>query len=264
MNQTERINNNKEAQRKELEALSAKIRCASPAIVQSVDLERQTCSALLAIQGKTEGQYNNMPLLVDVPIVYPKAGGYALTFPVKAGDECLIVFSDRCIDAWWQNGGALPPIDDRIHDLSDAIAIFGPTSQPKKLPSVSDNSVDLRNFDKTDFIKIDDDGNITIEHRKDLIIKTGANCNITIQGNSTINVSGDTVLNCPQTTINGMLTVNGLITGTQGMTVSGGSGNSITCEGTATFTGDVVAGGISLQNHTHTEQGDGAETSGAH
>ncbi|MGU0160079.1 Gp138 family membrane-puncturing spike protein [Escherichia coli] len=24
---------------------------------------------------------------------------------MKAGDECLVIFADRCIDFWWQNGG---------------------------------------------------------------------------------------------------------------------------------------------------------------
>ena len=44
------------------------------------------------------------------------------------------------------------------------------------------------------------------------------------------------------------------------MAISGGSGASVT--GDLTTTGDVKAGPISLKTHTHTEQGDGAETSG--
>lgn len=69
-------------------------------------------------------------------------------------------------------------------------------------------------------------------------------------------------IDCPSTTITGdvkiekNLTVVGAITGTGGLTVSGGSG--------ATVSGDVVADGISLKSHTHTEQGDGAETSLPH
>ena len=47
-----------------------------------------------------------------------------------------------------------------------------------------------------------------------------------------------------------------------GMAVSGGSGAAVT--GAITVTGDIKAGSISLQGHTHTEQGDGAETSTPH
>lgn len=42
----------------------------------------------------------------------------------------------------------------------------------------------------------------------------------------------------------------GKFTGTGGMAISGGDGASV--DGRVTTTGDVVAGGISLQNHTHT------------
>ena len=66
-----------------------------------------------------------LPVLQDVPIVWPSGGGVTLTLPVAAGDECLLVIADRCIDAWWQSGGVQLPMDSRAHDLSDAFAIVG-------------------------------------------------------------------------------------------------------------------------------------------
>lgn len=56
--------------------------------------------------------------------------------------------------------------------------------------------------------------------------------------------------------IQGSLTVQQLISGNGGMAVQGGSGASFSgniaqTQGGFTSTGDVVAGGISLQNHTH-------------
>ncbi|MDR8345712.1 hypothetical protein FPK41_22485, partial [Acinetobacter baumannii] len=65
----------------------------------------------------------NLPLLVDVPVVFPRGGGCTLTFPVKPGDECLVIFADRCIDFWWQSGGIQEPVDERMHDFSDAFCI---------------------------------------------------------------------------------------------------------------------------------------------
>ena len=59
------------------------------------------------------------------------------------------------------------------------------------------------------------------------------------------------------------LTVNGLLTYTAGMAGSGGGGAAATISGSLKATGDISAGAISLQNHTHTEQGDGAPTSAA-
>lgn len=121
-----------------------------PAIVQSVNFANMTCEVQPAIQGvtyDTEGnaQYVNLPLLVDCPLVFPSAGGVSLTLPIAANDEVLVIIASRCIDAWWQNGGVQPPIELRMHDLSDGYALPGPRSKPKVLPSISTNAAQLRN-----------------------------------------------------------------------------------------------------------------------
>ncbi|WP_284703877.1 Gp138 family membrane-puncturing spike protein, partial [Escherichia coli] len=69
------------------------------------------------------------------------------TFPVKEGDECLVIFADRCIDFWWQSGGVQEPVDGRMHDLSDAFCIVGPQSQAKKISGISASAVELRSDD---------------------------------------------------------------------------------------------------------------------
>jgi hypothetical protein len=68
-------------------------------------------------------------------------------FPVKEGDECLVIFADRCIDFWWQSGGIQEPVDGRMHDLSDAFCIVGPQSQAKKISGISTSAVELRSDD---------------------------------------------------------------------------------------------------------------------
>jgi phage baseplate assembly protein V len=102
------------------------------------------------------------------------------------------------------------------------------------------------------------------------IVNAGTSATINTK-NATVNASGSTKIDSPTTTITGDVTIQktlkviGSITGTGGLTISGGSGGAAaTVTGTLKTTGDVVAGGISLQSHTHTEQGDGAETSAAH
>lgn len=81
---------------------------------------------------------------------------------------------------------------------------------------------------------------------------------------ATVNASASVKLDTPKTDITGVLNVAGLITGKGGLAISGGGGGAAaTVTGTLKTTGDVVAGGISLQGHTHTENGPGAETSAA-
>lgn len=74
-----------------------------------------------------------LPVLHKVPVQFPGAGGYALTFPVAVGDPCLLVFADRSLDAWYAQGGVVDPLDSRQHDLSDAVALLGVRSSKDAL-----------------------------------------------------------------------------------------------------------------------------------
>ncbi|MGA4365438.1 Gp138 family membrane-puncturing spike protein [Pantoea ananatis] len=143
------------------------LRVCLPGIVQSFDPETCTCTIQPAIadQGVDEkGQIQSAPLslLTDVPVIFPRGGGCTITFPVKAGDECLVVFSDRCIDFWWQNGGVQEPVDPRQHDLSDAFAFVGPQSQAQKISGISTTSVQVRTDDGSSFIELMQGGNVNI------------------------------------------------------------------------------------------------------
>ncbi|MBS0878001.1 MULTISPECIES: Gp138 family membrane-puncturing spike protein [unclassified Tatumella] len=136
----------------ERKKINEKLRVAMPGIIQSFDAEAVTAviqPAIRYIERDNNGNQttSDYPLLVDVPVVFPRGGGCTLTFPVKEGDECLVIFADRCIDFWWQSGGVQEPADGRMHDLSDAFAIVGPQSQSKKISGISTTATQLRSDD---------------------------------------------------------------------------------------------------------------------
>lgn len=115
---------------------------ALPGIVQSFSPTAMTAVVQPAVQGQLQARDGswrsvNLPLLTDVPVVYPGGGGFTLTFPVSAGDECLVIFASRCIDGWWAYGGVQVQPDVRMHDLSDGFALVGPRSTPRVLAGIS-------------------------------------------------------------------------------------------------------------------------------
>jgi len=187
----ELMNDPEEVQRMAFEGQAASLWTTMPGIIESVDLDAQTVDVQITIRGSVQDEtgattQTNMPLCVDVPICWPRAGGFAITFPIKPGDECLLHFGARCIDGWWQSGGIQAPLEDRMHDLSDAFATFAPTSQPKKLVNVQSDGMELRNDARTVFMTFKDDG-IYITGN---IFHTGNNTqtgNYTLNGNYTHN-----------------------------------------------------------------------------
>lgn len=223
--------------------IMSNLRVALPGIIQSFDPETVTCVVQPAVKGYESDDAGkksslSLPLLVDIPIIFPRGGGVTLTFPVKAGDECLLIFADRCIDFWWQNGGVQEPVDGRMHDMSDAFAIVGPQSQAQKISGISTNAAQLRTDDGTAFIELDPSSHAVT---------------VTTPGKLTASVQGGTEINSPEIVLNGNVTINGNLS--QGM---GDGGGTATMLGPVNVTNDVNAGGISLQTHKH----GGVETGG--
>ncbi|MDX4123681.1 Gp138 family membrane-puncturing spike protein [Klebsiella pneumoniae] len=181
-----------------MKSVKKTLRVAMPGVIQSFDPENLTCVVEISVFSvKPEGKsvdrldVDNVfyPLILDAPVIFPRGGGVTLTFPVKEGDECLVVFADRCIDFWWQNGNVQNGSRGRMHDYSDAFVIPGPQSQAKKISGISTTAVQLRTDDGSAFIEIASNGAVTI--------------------------------NSPQTIVNGPFHVNGDITSTGDQTAAG-------------------------------------------
>lgn len=163
----ERINDPEESQVAFWEAMQTGLWTAMPAIIQSFDPEQMTVKAQPSIQGVLTDRNGNkttvdMPECLDCPVQFVGAGGFSVTFPIKEGNECLLVFASRCIDAWWQNGGIQPPLELRMHDLSDGFALIGFKSLPNVVPDISTTSAQLRSDDGTVFVDLSDD-KVTVE-----------------------------------------------------------------------------------------------------
>ena len=226
--------------------ISSQLRVALPGIIQSFNPDAVTCVVQPALKGQlsdTQGKSHSvtLPLLVDVPVIFPRGGGVTLTFPVSAGDECLVVFGDRCIDFWWQNGGVQETIDPRQHDLSDAFAFVGPQSQAKKISGISLHAAQLRSDDGAAFVEVAAGHAITVN--------TPGTLKATAQGG--VDVTAPTIV------LNGNVTINGNLS--QGM---GDSGGSASINGPVSVKTDITAAGISLTNHVHTGVQSGGSKTG--
>lgn len=178
--------------------IATSLRVSLPAKVTGFDPEKQTISCIptvreyININGKTS--FITLPELKDVPIQMPRGGNWILTFPIQIGDECMVIFQDLCIDGWWFRGDIQNWNDLRRHDLSDAIAIFSPWSQPNKVPNYNTKDVELRSLDGSQKVVLSEDGG-------KLIFPKG----YTVEGNGTFN---------------GNLQVNGSIVSTDNITTS--------------------------------------------
>lgn len=112
---------------------------ARPAQVVAYDPLTNTIAAKLTVKTALldtetgERTYEDPPEIAGVPVLWPRAGGYALTFPLEPGDSVLLVFNDVSIAEWHEQGGdGNEPADPRRHSIGYPVAIPGlfPSSTP--------------------------------------------------------------------------------------------------------------------------------------
>jgi len=217
------------------------MRVALPGIIESYDEAAQTVIIQPGIKTLIRAEDGStttvaLPLLVDCPAQFPSGGNCTLTFPVARGDECLVVFADGAIDAWWQSGGVGEKVSVRMHDLSDGFALLGFRSKPRVLSNVSTTSAQLRSDDGSTFI--------------DLNPAAGT---LKLVAPGGLEIDAPTVkVNSPESTFTGALTVEGAFTFLAGLIGSATSGAAAVITGTINFIGTLTANGKRIDDtHTH-------------
>ena len=171
-------------------------------------------------------------IIYSVPVYTMGGGGCTVTFPIKKGDECILLFNDREIDNWLEQGGInSSPTTLRLHDKSDAFALVGVRSFPRSLSGYSGNSAQLRS----------DDG------------QTYVDLNPTTQ-KLTMVAPTEILLQTPAVVVTGTLNVQN----------AESSATPCIIDGTLQATGDILAnsGSISLVNHVHTKVQSGESNTG--
>jgi protein gp138 len=184
MDQRERFRDDAETFRMASKAAQSRIWTATPCVVKQYPaasgLGKMILDAQPTINGLARAKDGTsvpiqMPVLLDCPILWQGGGGVTATFPIKAGDECLVILASRCIDAWWQQGWnpgpSMNPPDLRMHSLSDGFALVGVRSLPREFV------VDLANA-----CLISDDGSTFLK-----LNPTTKKVNITAPGGITAN-----------------------------------------------------------------------------
>lgn len=269
MDRNERSPDSVETFRIAFQGAQSQMWTALPGIIDSVDFNGDMPGTVnvqpaIAIEirnpdGSTSA--TRLPLLLDCPVIFPSGGGFTLTFPIAAGDECLVILAARCIDNWYDLGGVQGEAEFRLHDLSDGFCLVGPRSKARELPAISATNVELRSDAGTAVISIRDnsevyvhsDASVIIDADGDVSVQAGGDVNVTAGGDLVANVAGDAAVTAPTIHLTGAVTITGDLIVT-GQTNTGGLDVSLN----ANFHGaivDVTTGKDIGGAHTHPYDG---------
>jgi hypothetical protein len=196
-----------------------KARVAYPAIVEKFDATNQTVDVQITIMQIRDGISEPISILVGLPIIIPSVQGFHITMPIKAGDEVLCVFADRCIDSWWLDGKVSKQPIHRVHSISDGFAIIGVNSKPNVITNYATDDLVIRNDSG--------DQEIRLNANKDIVINTPSNVNVTCS---------DATIDCQNSTVNAATAAS--VT-TQSATIDTGT-MAITCSTSFTVNSPII------------------------
>ena len=116
------------------------LNCVRIGIVQTFYPEDLTVDVLIANKKTVKLNKDGTQVTADYPLIRAKVVycNPFETFPISEGDECVMLFSDREIESWFINGGVNPEGYPRMHEKTDAVAIFGIRSLPKMISILTD------------------------------------------------------------------------------------------------------------------------------
>lgn len=149
---------------------AAELHVALPARVLAYDFTRQMASVQPTLRRRySDGREDDMPILSNVPVMFPRSGGASITMPVRANDTVLVVFSERSLDEWLARGGVVTPDDRRLHALVDAVVI--PGLIPFVTGTLAENNDDvLLTYDGSK-VRLKPGGNVEVEASAKITLK---------------------------------------------------------------------------------------------
>lgn len=254
------------------------INTSMPAKVINTDnLDRdQTVDVLPMINNAfDDGTALEYPPILDVPVIFPSAGGGLLSFPIAVDDTILLVFSQKSLDEWMESRSfgnvGFTPSDKRTYSLNDAIAFPGLYTKKNNLqPNTTDVELKFNGMS----ITLQESGSLSIDNTpagNSVVLDSGGDVIITA-GSSIITAGNSGDINATNGTSSLDLLASGaaLLTGSGGsvgiaagggITMTTGTGSmDVNTDGSMDFgngasitsSGDfVTASGRSLDGHVH-------------
>ncbi len=234
----------------------------------------QICAETVFSSAINSSEVSTRKPLEGVPVHTVGGGGWHLTMPIKAGDSCIISFSQVGYDHWLHEdkdsagllAGLPKPHLGRQFSEDDGFVTVGFNTLPRAVENYSGVNSEWRNEDATQVIRLKEDLSIEIDSTVSVTInapsvvvncetsEVNADTSTTVTTpTATINCDDaivdatasmkvttlDFTVDCPTSTFTGLISCAGMGAGTSPVS------------GEVKSSGDVKAGSTSLQEHTH-------------
>lgn len=139
----------------------SQVHTAIPGIILSVDPNGNDVDVQPTVQIERSGGFHTLPIVADVPFLFPRSGSTGIRWTPQVGDTVLLIVCEASIDNWMNGDGNKTTAASGIRfSLSDAVAIPGLYPTAKTIPM--DALTELEITTSSSKIEIKKDGGIVI------------------------------------------------------------------------------------------------------
>lgn len=126
-----------EVQRRAIQSYLGDVFTAIVGRVETYDAARQTADLTPMVRRPlpTEDEdvtYEELPIIPNVPVLFPRGGGFSITWPIVPGNFLQLIVESLSISQWRRSGEISDSGDIRQNHLGSCVAIagLGPNSDP--------------------------------------------------------------------------------------------------------------------------------------
>ncbi len=181
-----------------------------PGIIKKWNAEKNLVDAQIGIKIKSSNidgsvKYEDLPVIPNVPVAtfYSPAAGLGFTSPIRVGDPCTLLFSDRMINIFMKDGKICVPEENgqnnqttnpRQHEIEDALCFPGIILQNSCFKDWNNDAVEIRDIERKVYTSVSKEGIESTDGEAKATITEGAiTCNgpqgvTNTDGNATIEI----------------------------------------------------------------------------
>lgn len=162
-----------------IEQVIGNVHTAMPGRIESYDQATQLAKVKPLFKRKyaAEDGAVELPIISNVPVIFPRSANAFVRLPVAAGDFVQLLFNERSLDRWLDAGKESDPLDPSKFDLNGAVAVLGLYPKGEKFAANGDaGSLELANGQT--YIEIKESGEVVITNGDAVLQIEGGNVKI--------------------------------------------------------------------------------------
>ena len=94
-------------------------------LAKVVKVNATTIDVQTVIAREVNGQTKPLPVFPEVLVINFLGGSSSIQMPISVGDYCILFVNERCLDNWYFGNDNQKPLNSRMFDYSDSVALVG-------------------------------------------------------------------------------------------------------------------------------------------